>query len=144
MRTITGKRDTLIFLGAGAIGLAWLALGDKKSRMEGINVPEVDLAQAKALVDAGAIVIDVRGKDAFDHRHLPPAMLIPLAILRAGIPASLEKAKEQQIVVYCNDGHTSGPQATQILLQHGYKNVVNMKPGIEGWANAGLPMIKAS
>ena len=144
MNTVARRRDTLMLLGAGAIALAWFSAGPTLKSAPSFNVPEVDLAQAKALIQAGALVIDVRGKEAFDYRHLPPAMLIPLAILQAGIPTSLEQAKERQIVVYCNDGHTRGPEAASILLQHGYKNVVNMKLGIEGWANAGLPLVKAS
>ena len=144
MKTIAQKRNTLILLASGAVAIAWLGSHNGPSPSARYNVPEVDLSQAKALVEAGAIVIDVRSKEAFDHRHLPPAVLIPLAVLRAAIPSSLAEAKERQIVVYCNDGHATGPEAAQILLQHGYKNVVNMKSGIEGWANAGLPIVRAS
>lgn len=144
MKKVTSRRDTLMLLGAGGLALAWFSSGTTRKSAPSFNVPEVDLAQAKTLIEAGAMVIDVRGKEAFDYRHLPLAMFIPLAILQAKIPASLEQAKERQIVVYCNDGHTSGPEAANILMQHGYKNVVNLKPGIEGWANAGLPLVKAS
>jgi len=138
------RRDMLMLVGAGVLAMAWFGPGSPRKTAATLKVPEIDLAQAKALIEAGAVVIDVRGKDAFDYRHLPLAMLIPLSVLRAGVPASLAREKERQIVVYCNDGHTSGPEAASILLQHGYKNVVNLKPGIEGWANAGLPLVKAS
>lgn len=136
------RRNTLVMLAAGILGISWLSLRDASTRRFG--VPELELAEAKALIDAGAVVIDVRSKDAFDYRHMPPAVLIPLAILRAGIPSSLAEAKEQQIVVYCNDGHSSGPEAAHILRQHGFSKVGNMKSGIEGWAAAGLPLVKAS
>lgn len=145
MNAPSQKRNTLILLGSGAIALAWLVTQGEPKTSRSFAVPEVDLTQAKALIDAGALVFDVRNRDAFDHRHLPPAVLLPLAVLRAGtIPEAIVREKERQIVVYCNDGHTSGPEAAHLLREQGFKNVVNMKPGIEGWAAAGLPMIKAS
>ena len=136
------KRNTLFALASGILAIAWF--GSRGGSSGRYDVPEVDLPQAKALLDAGALVIDVRGQEAFDHRHLPPAILIPLAVLRAGIPPTLAQAREQQILVYCNDGHSSGPEAAHILLDRGFKKVANMKPGIEGWAAAGLPLVKAS
>ena len=103
------RRNVTFLIASGLFAAAWLASrGEKSPRFV---VPEVDVAQAKAMMEAGAIVIDVRGKDAFDYRHLPPALLFSLAILRAGIPTSLASAQEQQIVVYCNDGHSTGTEA---------------------------------
>ncbi len=143
MNAVGKRRDVLIW-SVGALAFAWWISGRNQDSATSLNVPEVDLAQAQALIEAGAIVLDVRGKEAFDHRHLPPAVLMPLAVLQAAIPASLADAKERQIVVYCNDGVSTGPKAASILLQNGYKNVVNMKPGIEGWDKAGLPLVKAT
>ena len=142
MNTTIQKRSTLVLLGIGFLAIGWVGSQGSRVASPRYDVPEVDLSSAKALVEAGALVIDVRGQDPFDYRHLPAAVLVPLAVLRAGIPLALSHAKDRQIVVYCNDGHTSGPEATQILLQHGFKDVVNMKSGIEGWANAGLPIVK--
>lgn len=132
------KRGTLMLLAVGALGIAWLNTPRRQ-----FDVPEVDLPQAKALIGAGALVIDVRNQDAFDFRHVPGALLIPLAALRIAIPASLAAAKERQIVVYCNDGHRTGPEAAHILRENGFRNVANMKAGIEGWAGAGFPLVKA-
>jgi phage shock protein E len=131
------KRASLIALATGMAALGWWAVADMRRRNAVLNV---DLAEAKRLIDAGALVLDVRSRGAFDHRHVPPAMLVPLAVLEAGIPSSLAHARELPIVVYCNDGHRSGPQAAAILGENGFRNVVNMKSGIEGWSAAGLPL----
>lgn len=115
--------------------LLWLS---NSSRVDSYNVKEVDVSGAKELIDSGALVLDVRGKNQFDIRHIPGAVLITLDELRAGIPARIAaEAKDRLIVVYCNQGLVHGPKATAILNSAGYVNAVNLKPGIEGWTAAG-------
>jgi rhodanese-related sulfurtransferase len=108
------------------------------------DVKEIDVDGAKQLMDAGALVIDVRGRPQFDIRHIPGALLITLDELRHGIPARiLAEAKERQIVVYCGEGLSLGPEGTHILNKAGYANAVNLKSGIEGWVAAGQPIRKS-
>lgn len=125
----------LLFMGGS---FAWL-ISRPKTRYD---VPEIDITEAKSRIDAGALVIDVRGLEAFNARHLPAAMLIALGTLRATIPSILVEAKTKPLVVYCADGASSGPEATHLLVQAGFTNVANMKTGIEGWVAAGLPVVK--
>lgn len=134
------RRD-LLTLSLAGIGIAWLVATNKKPSVH-YTVPEVDLAAAKALIDAGAMVIDVRTEKQFRARHLPNAALISLEVLRVGIPASLVAAKESRMVVYCGDGTSTGPEATHLLVQAGFTKVANMKSGIEGWTSAGLPTVQ--
>ena len=137
------NRKNLFALLIAAVAFVWLANnGTRHSSTNHLAVPEVDIAQAKALVDSGALVIDVRGAEQFAVRHLPGAVLVPLAILRAGIPASIAVARDKPVVVYCNKGVASGPEATRLLQQAGFSHAVNLHSGIEGWAAAGLPVKK--
>ena len=124
--------------------LVWLSnVGQGTAPIEHrYNVREVSAEDAKALIDDGALVVDVRGKEQFNFRHIPGAMLIPLDELRAQIPAALEGAKALTILIYCGDGVTHGPEGTEILNKAGYPNAVNLKPGIEGWARAGYAIAK--
>lgn len=108
----------------------------------GPDIREVDVQAAKAMLEQGAIVIDVRGAEAFAANHIAGAVLMPLDQLRAAIPSSLAAAKAQRIVVYCGDGARSGPEGTSILNQAGFSNAVNLKGGIEGWKKAGMPIAK--
>lgn len=101
------------------------------------EVSQLTIAQAKALIDAGAMVLDVRGSEAFEYRHIPGAISIPLAVLQTGIPAILSQAGDKPIVVYCNDGVSTGPQATEILNRAGFAQASNVQSGIEGWVAAG-------
>lgn len=100
---------------------------------------EVSIEEAIALIDAGALVIDVREGP---KTHLPGAMLIPLEVLAAHL-SKLEAAKAQSIVVYCGNGTMRGPKAAHILTQAGFTHVVNLQPGIEGWRAANLPVVES-
>ena len=129
-------RRVLVLLPVAGAVVYWLA-NDRSSRYD---IREVDVAQGKAMVDAGAVIVDARAADKFAYRHLPGAITLPLAALRLGIPVSFTAAKDARTLVYCGDGLTIGPEATSLLNRAGYVNAVNLKPGIEGWAAAGLPI----
>ena len=103
----------------------------------GLSVPELIAA-----VDSGALVIDVRERSVSAGSHLPGALLIPLEVLAARL-STMEVAKAQTIVVYCNQGAGRGPAAVQALTEAGFTNVVNLQAGIEGWRAAGLPTAKS-
>jgi rhodanese-related sulfurtransferase len=122
---------------AAVLFLGW------QSALQQANEPRLDVKhvttlEAKALIDAGAVVIDVRDRAASDRLHLPGALLIPVEVLAAHL-AQLEAAKTKPIVVYCGNGSSLGPQAATILGQAGFTQVVNLQSGLEGWRAAGLP-----
>jgi rhodanese-related sulfurtransferase len=102
------------------------------------NVKEVTALEAKALLEAGAIVIDVRDRAASADMHLPGALLIPLEVLDANL-GKIEAAKTSDVIVYCGDGSTRGPEAAAMLNKAGFTQVVNLKSGMQGWRAAGLP-----
>lgn len=104
------------------------------------NVREVSAQQAKSLIDAGAIVVDVRGEEQYKARHIPGSILIPLEVLRAGIPASLTALRAQNIIVYCGDGVTRGPESADLLNKAGFTQAANLEHGIESWESAGYPL----
>jgi rhodanese-related sulfurtransferase len=131
----------LFLIVAAAVWL--LAVGAKQTETPRYAVPEVSVDHAKEMIDAGALVIDVRGQAVSEYRHIPGALLIPLAVLRTGIPGSLAAHKDQRIVVYCGDGVHIGPEATHLLRQAGYAHAVNMTLGYSGWIDAKLPVVKS-
>jgi rhodanese-related sulfurtransferase len=121
--------------------LTWLSNPGRLGQHYKVN--EVDVFGAKQLVDKGALVVDVRGPEQFNSRHIPGAILITIEELRAGIPAKLAvEAKDRAIIVYCNQGRAHGPEGTALLNQAGFNGAVNLQGGIEGWAGAGYPTKK--
>lgn len=124
------KRNTLLSLAAAATCIGGMCL---EGFVFHASTPGIDPAQAKALIDDGALVIDVRSQEAFEVAHLPAAVHVPLRELAAGVPAEVAGAEGLPIVVYCNDGLTEGPAARALLVSHGFKKVAYLKGGIEGW-----------
>lgn len=105
------------------------------------GVRDVSAREAKAMLDAGAIAIDVREKAVAASSHLPGSLLIPLEVLHANLPR-LEAYKARPVVVYCGNGSSRGPEAAALLGRAGFAKVVNLRYGIEGWRSAGLPTEK--
>lgn len=132
-----GRRALLIWpVVAGAIFLVTRGKEDKVA----LKVQEVMLDEANALVAAGALVLDVRNRAAYEGRHIAGALLAPLDELPRLMAGALAYAKSMPILVYCGDGSTLGPRGTHALNAAGFGQAVNLKPGISGWASAGLPV----
>ncbi len=102
------------------------------------DVREVDTALAKEMIAAGALVVDVRTREAFVRQHIAGAISVPLEELRSAIPASVASDKARRIVIYCGDGSTTGPEGTYVMNQAGFKEAVNLKGGLESWQRAGM------
>lgn len=97
---------------------------------------EIDPGTARALVDDGAFLLDVRNDDEWEAGHAPAATLIPLGRLSERHP---ELPTDRRIVVVCRSGGRSG-QATDALVAAGY-DAVNLAGGMQGWAALGLPVV---
>ncbi|WP_446220483.1 rhodanese-like domain-containing protein [Micromonospora sp. IBHARD004] len=65
-------------------------------------VARVDLPRLRALLDAGAQLVEVLPAAEYADQHLPGALNIPLETLNAGTTAGLNRASP--VVVYCWDG----------------------------------------
>ena len=64
------------------------------------KMPRVGAVEAKQLVDAGqAVIIDVRGSEAYQQSHIKGALDVHLSDLEAGKFDSLPKDK--RIIAYC-------------------------------------------
>jgi rhodanese-related sulfurtransferase len=131
-----------LFFGALLVLCAALMHSGNPAKQASFDTPEVSVPQAIALIDSGALVIDVRERSVSAGSHLPGALLIPLEVVAAHL-SKMELAKAQSIVVYCNQGTGRGPAAVQALAEAGFTNVVNLQAGIEGWRGAGMPTTKS-
>lgn len=137
---VDSSRRMLVWAPVAAGALYLFARPDGQDHTPAFNVREVLVEEAKALMAAGAWVVDVRERAAYEARHLPGAVLAPLSSLEHAIPAALLAVRDLPIVVYCGDGRTIGPKGTHLLNAAGLTQAVNLKPGIQGWASAGLPI----
>jgi len=98
--------------------------------------PEVGARMAAALVDAGALMIDVREPDEWQAGHVAQAWLLPMGQVarhRSDLP------QDRRIVVACRSGGRSAAVA-EALHAWGF-DAVNLSGGMTAWAVAGLPVV---
>jgi len=82
-------------------------------------------ADARAQVDSGALLLDVRTAEEFQGGHIEGAVNIPVGELEGRL-AELP-APDQPIVVYCRSGQRSG-NARTMLVKRGFSQVHNLGP----------------
>src|ERR1019366_2563946 len=81
-------------------------------------------ATARALLEKGARVIDVRSEGEFQERHLPGAVNVPLDRPRVEI-AQHAPDKEQPLLLHCLSGARSA-MGKASLRKMGYRNAFNL------------------
>lgn len=76
------------------------------------------------------VVVDVRERWEYAHCRIDGSLSVPLGEL----PARLrELPPERELVLVCHHGNRS-QNAAQWLAQNGYRNVHNLRGGVEAWA----------
>jgi rhodanese-related sulfurtransferase len=98
--------------------------------------------QAVRLMNDGALVIDVRGKDQYESGHIGDARHVPAAELAQQADA-LKKWREKPVIAYCDTG-VSAAAATKTLAQLGFTQVFNLAGGLEQWRRDNLPLVKGN
>lgn len=100
-------------------------VGCNSSTYENINVEE-----AKEMIQKGEYtVIDVRTPDEYASGHIPGSELIPLQVIDG---MSDELDKNGKYIIVCRSGNRS-QQASDILVQKGFKQIYNMTGGMNNW-----------
>lgn len=84
---------------------------------------------ARALVQGGALLLDVRSPEEFAAGHLDGAVNIPVDALEARLDEV--GPKERAVVVYCRSGVRSR-RARALLLERGWVKVENLG-GMGNW-----------
>ena len=97
---------------------------------------------AVRLVNAGALVVDVRDAKAYEAGHIIDARSIPAGEV-AQKAESLKKFKEKPVVVYCDSG-TSSSAAAKALMAAGFTKVVSLRGGLQSWLQENLPVVKGA
>ena len=99
-----------------------------------MNLPEIDVAQAKALLEAGnATFVDVRDPYSYRAGHVPGARHVDDGNVGEFVA---EHDKDATVVVYCYHGHNS-LGATAFFQDQGFSAVSSLSGGFTAWAAAG-------
>ena len=90
-----------------------------------------------AMDTVDVFILDVREPNEFAGERIQGAVNIPIRDLPKRVG---ELPKGKPIIVYCKVGHR-GSMAMMFLRGQGY-NVQSISGGLDGWKNAGLPVVK--
>lgn len=105
------------------------------------GLTSVEPPDAVKLINADAVVIDLRSPEAFAKGHIVNAKNIPFDQLD-GQSAKLEGMKAQTIVAVCEAGTTSN-RVVERLRKTGIESVYGLRGGMSAWSQAGLPVVGA-
>jgi rhodanese-related sulfurtransferase len=129
------------YLSAGAVlAAAFVAFYEIRERLQAFAA--LSAMQAVRLMNQGALVIDLRGKESYDAGHIGDARNVPVAELESHAD-SLKKWRDKTVITYCDSG-TSGAGAARTLMKLGFTKVFNLHGGLNAWVKDNLPLAKTS
>lgn len=100
-------------------------------------VAQVSASDAVPLVEAGAVLLDVREQHEWDAGHAPQAVHIPMSQLQS---RAEEIPGDRTIVCICHVGGRSAV-VTNALNEGGW-HALNLVGGMEAWQHEGLPVVR--
>jgi rhodanese-related sulfurtransferase len=127
------------FLAGGAI-LAAAALAGYEiwARLQAFAA--LSAMQAVRLMNQGALVLDLRPKQAFDAGHIGDARNVPAAELESQAD-SLKKWRDKTVITY-DDSGMGGAGAARTLTKLGFTKVFNLEGGLNAWVRDNMPLTK--
>lgn len=96
----------------------------------------IDVHTARRLMNAGALLIDVREPDEHARERIPKAQLSPLS--RMSGPLDCRGASS--VIFHCRSGSRTVPAADRLAAWAGTDAYV-LSGGLEAWKAAGLPIV---
>ena len=100
-----------------------------------MSLRSISAEQAKALMDAGAVMIDIREADEHAREHIPHAQSQPVSTL----PASLGTAGASQGIFHCRSGMRTSTHADRLASTVSCEAYM-IEGGLDAWKKAGLPL----
>jgi len=97
---------------------------------------DVNVAEALALIAAGASLLDVREDNEWDAGHAPGALHVSLSEVPDQVA---DLARDRVIVCVCRSGARSA-RAANYLLEQGFQ-AVNLEGGMIAWSVDGAEIV---
>jgi rhodanese-related sulfurtransferase len=102
-----------------------------------MSIKHLPPAQAQALIQQGAVLVDIREMDEFRRESIPGARHHALS----GIEAQPPKA-DGTVIFYCRSGNRTMANAERLAATVPGATAHILEGGIEAWRDAGLPTRK--
>jgi rhodanese-related sulfurtransferase len=127
------------YAGAAILAAAAVAFYEIRERM--MTFAALSAMQAVRLMNQGALVIDLRGKELYDAGHIGEARNVPAAELAAQAD-SLKKWRDKNVITYCDTGANAASGA-RTLMKLGFTKVFSLQGGVNAWVKDNLPLTKS-
>ncbi|MDN3477454.1 rhodanese-like domain-containing protein [Curtobacterium sp. APC 4022] len=102
------------------------------------EVVDIDVAEARRRIDAGARLFDVREPGEWDDVHAPEATLVPMSELVARWKEI--DGGDQPAIIVC---HSGGRSARVVAaLERSGVPAINLAGGMLAWERSGAPVIR--
>lgn len=125
----------------GGLIFSFFLLVFTELRRKARGLTHVEPQDAVKLINADAVVIDLRSAEAFARGHIVNAKNIPIEELEAN-REKIGKFKSKPIIAVCDAGATSA-RAVDSLRKSGMESVYGLKGGLSAWTEANLPLVTA-
>ena len=101
-----------------------------------MSIQRITAEQARALLDRGATVVDIRDKDEFARERIPHARNVPLA----GIGESrLSGQGASALIFQCRSGARTAANAAKLAAAADCEAYI-LEGGLDAWKRANLPV----
>ncbi len=97
--------------------------------------------EARSFIEENTpLILDVRTPQEYKAGHIENAVLLPVQLLQSNLK-KLGDYKDKPILIYCATGNRS-TVASKILIDTGFKQILNLKKGIEEWHKKGFSVTR--
>jgi len=124
---------------AAVLTLIVVIVSELRTRIQ--EFAAVGPADAIRMMNKGALVIDARLPEQYEAGHIIDARNIPEKEIAASAD-TLKKHREKPVITCCETGMSGGTVARE-LTKLGFKQVFNLRGGLEAWRRDNLPLVKA-
>lgn len=105
------------------------------------NYRELTAREAAELIDnIQPLILDVRTPFEYKRGHLQNSVLIPVQELQSRWK-EIPEYKNQDVLIYCATGNRS-TVASKILIDSGFKRIMNLRYGIVDWGKRRFPVVQ--
>ncbi len=135
----------ILVLGGAIAGGCATAVGEAKQVTKAQLIKDISPKEANELMQKNKtnpkfIIIDVRTPQEFAEGHIENAINIDFRA--ASFEAEISKLdRNKTYLVYCRSGNRSRG-ALEVMAKLDFKEVYHLLPGIIGWQNDSLPVVK--
>ena len=104
-----------------------------------MSIPTIKPAEARSLLDSGALLIDIREADEHAREKIPGARHLPLSKLDE---ADLAVHQGKPVIFHCKSGARTQANAPRLAGKLGETcEAFVVEGGLDAWRKAGLPVV---